>query len=119
MRGPRGRIESSGVADVTTLAGIPRTIEGMPRVRILILPAAIALTLAACSSEATPTADVASAPPAPTSAPSASTPTAAGDAPSGATAEILDFTLDGLGGGTVMGADYAGTPLAIWFWAPW
>lgn len=33
--------------------------------------------------------------------------------------EVLDFTADRLGGGTIEGADYAGSPLAIWFWAPW
>ena len=31
----------------------------------------------------------------------------------------LDFSLPGVTGGTVEGADYAGKPLLVWFWAPW
>jgi hypothetical protein len=32
---------------------------------------------------------------------------------------ILDFSAPALDGGTVRGADFVGTDLAIWFWAPW
>ena len=32
---------------------------------------------------------------------------------------ILDFTLPGVDGPEVRGADYAGKALALWFWAPW
>jgi hypothetical protein len=31
----------------------------------------------------------------------------------------LDFTAPALGGGEIVGSDYAGRDLAIWFWAPW
>jgi hypothetical protein len=33
--------------------------------------------------------------------------------------EKLDFTLPGVSGEQVEGADYAGRDLVIWFWAPW
>lgn len=34
-------------------------------------------------------------------------------------AEILDFTAPKLGGGQVVGTEYAGKDVALWFWAPW
>ncbi len=34
-------------------------------------------------------------------------------------ATALDFTLPGVTGPQVRGADYAGKSLALWFWAPW
>lgn len=65
--------------------------------RLLVLVGALAIVLAACSNDA----------PAPASGgPEAS-------------AETLDFTADRLGGGTIRGADLAGAPVAMWFWAPW
>jgi hypothetical protein len=33
--------------------------------------------------------------------------------------EILDFEAQLVGGGTIRGAELAGAPVAIWFWAPW
>jgi thiol-disulfide isomerase/thioredoxin len=33
--------------------------------------------------------------------------------------EILAFTAPAVGGGEVDGADVAGHPVALWFWAPW
>lgn len=33
--------------------------------------------------------------------------------------DVLDFTAPGVTGGQVVGADYAGDALALWFWAPW
>jgi len=32
---------------------------------------------------------------------------------------LLDFTADAVEGGQVVGAEFAGQALAIWFWAPW
>jgi hypothetical protein len=32
---------------------------------------------------------------------------------------ILDFEAGLVGGGTIRGAELAGAPLAVWFWAPW
>jgi len=53
-------------------------------------------------------------------------PGAAGSAPGSSTeprasvmVEVLEFSAPKLGGGTVDGADYLGSDLAIWFWAPW
>lgn len=33
--------------------------------------------------------------------------------------EILDFEAMLVGGGTIRGAELAGAPVAVWFWAPW
>ncbi len=33
--------------------------------------------------------------------------------------EILDFTAPKLGGGQIVGSEFAGKDIAIWFWAPW
>jgi hypothetical protein len=33
--------------------------------------------------------------------------------------EILDFEAQLVGGGTIRGAELAGAPVAVWFWAPW
>ena len=33
--------------------------------------------------------------------------------------EILDFTAPKLGGGQVVGSEFAGKDVALWFWAPW
>jgi hypothetical protein len=33
--------------------------------------------------------------------------------------EVLRFSAPRLGGGRVVGADYAGRDVALWFWAPW
>lgn len=33
--------------------------------------------------------------------------------------EALDFSAPRLGGGRVSGADFVGTQVALWFWAPW
>lgn len=35
---------------------------------------------------------------------------------SGAT---IDFTAETVGAGSIDMADYAGEPLALWFWSPW
>lgn len=32
---------------------------------------------------------------------------------------LLDFTAPKLGGGKVVGSEYAGKDVALWFWAPW
>ncbi|HEX9683471.1 MAG TPA: hypothetical protein VGA13_10340 [Acidimicrobiales bacterium] len=32
---------------------------------------------------------------------------------------LLGFSAERVGGGSIVGADYAGTDVAIWFWAPW
>ena len=33
--------------------------------------------------------------------------------------EILGFEAPLVGGGTLKGAELAGAPVAVWFWAPW
>jgi hypothetical protein len=39
--------------------------------------------------------------------------------PAEAVAGILDFTAPRLGGGRVVGSEFAGQNVAVWFWAPW
>ncbi|MGH9194405.1 MAG: hypothetical protein ACRD1T_01530 [Acidimicrobiia bacterium] len=34
-------------------------------------------------------------------------------------ANTLDFTAPKLGGGQVVGSEFVGKDVAIWFWAPW
>jgi len=86
---------------------------------------ALALVASACASGAPEP----SAPPSEgeriTSSPPAPQPPASGgpggdegasDAP---VPEILDFEAPLVGGGTLEGAELAGAPVAVWFWAPW
>ena len=86
----------------------------MLRARAVPFAVLVALTAAACGGGEGRTA-----------ASSSQTPSAlpAATATSGGTIapvpEVLDFTAQRLGGGTIEGALYAGAPLAIWFWAPW
>lgn len=42
-----------------------------------------------------------------------------GKAAPGSSPEILGFTASLVGGGMLDGADLAGAPVAMWFWAPW
>ena len=40
--------------------------------------------------------------------------------PSGTpSAAAIDFTAETVGGGSIEMADFAGEPLALWFWSPW
>ena len=54
---------------------------------------------------------------APTSPPAAAT-GSTGEAPT-ETPDILRFKAPRLSGGVLHGEDYAGTDVALWFWAPW
>ncbi|MCI0633365.1 MAG: hypothetical protein L0206_05520 [Actinobacteria bacterium] len=57
----------------------------------------------------------------PTSSGTRSAPPPSSVSPGGPAAvpEILDFRAPLVGGGTFDAAELAGTPVAIWFWAPW
>lgn len=95
----------------------------------LVAGLALALVASACASggsdpAARPSgAQVSSAPPATQS------PATDGDAGDGGgkgtptepavVPEILDFEAPLVGGGTLKGAELAGAPVAVWFWAPW
>lgn len=92
----------------------------------------VMLPLAVLALVATGCGDGAGAPTAARSASStsstAATPGTAGEpgtsAPTTATAstdvpEALRFTVAGVDGAQVVGADYAGKDVALWFWAPW
>ena len=46
-------------------------------------------------------------------------PTPASPGGPAAVPEILEFRAPLVGGGTFDAAELAGTPVAIWFWAPW
>ena len=43
---------------------------------------------------------------------------ATGESPAD-TPDILRFRAPALAGGVLHGSDYAGTDVALWFWAPW
>lgn len=76
----------------------------------------VALTVAACGGGvAAPDASSSRPASAPASAVSPGGPSGAATT----VPDVLDFTAPRLGGGTIEGAQYAGSPLAIWFWAPW
>ena len=86
-----------------------------PRTRIAAVAAvasAAALLLSACGA---PDGDGGQPEPADAAAPSDAAPPADG---AGA-APHLDFTAPTVGGDDVEGADYAGRPVVLWFWAPW
>jgi thiol-disulfide isomerase/thioredoxin len=79
--------------------------------------------LAACGGSDDPGA---STTPAPTTSPPAASPTtpsptttAPTTPPSAAVPEVLDFTAQTVAGTPFNGADLAGKPAIVWFWAPW
>lgn len=82
--------------------------------------AILGLLLASCASPSTDP-DPGPAPAAPGTSPSpASSPQPTIEPPGGSEVpRELRFTAPALGGGTIDGADYAGSDLVIWFWAPW
>jgi len=94
------------------------------RRRSWVLAAAIlALALGSCASP-TPDAGPGPGPAAPEASPSppaAPSPQPTSEAPAGGpeVPRELRFSAPALGGGTIDGADYAGSDLVIWFWAPW
>lgn len=93
------------------------------RVRTLLRPmVALALLAGACGSGDT-TAAPAGGASSTTAVGGTAPPEGAGPAPApGAPApvpEALRFTAPALDGGQVVGADYAGRDVAMWFWAPW
>lgn len=97
-------------------------VSSVDRVRTIRLQIAVlALVLAACGDGGPAAAPEAT--PAPTTA---ATVTSAGRAaPTPAAAppvsvpDALKFSAQGLDGAPVVGADYAGRDVALWFWAPW
>jgi len=92
----------------------------VPRLRLAASLLAVALAAAACGGSGDD--DVAAAPAAEsttTTSAGTSSSTEAG-APAGpAVPEQLDFVAPDVRGGQVIGADFAGQDLVIWFWAPW
>jgi hypothetical protein len=84
----------------------------VPSVRRLLLCFTGALVLSACGDNRVQddASGAIATPPAATSP--AATPAAA------AVPDTLTFSAPLVGGGTLNFADYAGTPLLVWFWAP-
>lgn len=99
---------------------------GTPRHRSVSLAAGVALALlaSACASGSSGPETPSPSGDRVTSAPAISPP-ATGDAGAGATTppaavpDVLDFEAALVGGGTLEGAELAGAPVAVWFWAPW
>jgi hypothetical protein len=79
--------------------------------------AAPAAAPAATTVKAATTGVTAAAPAVSTAAPAAST-TLAAATPAAALPEIYNFKANKVGGGAVDGAEFAGKPVAFWFWAP-
>jgi hypothetical protein len=93
-----------------------------------ILGAALALALAAAACASSEPAPSAGGPGAgPDLASPSEVPVAGATGPAGVTQpegssrvpEILRFETPLVGGGTLKGAELAGAPVALWFWAPW
>jgi hypothetical protein len=94
--------------------------------RMLLVIVVLALALAACSGPTdAPSPPEATRPPSPqgdASTPDATTPdaTKGGDGDRAREpADVLRFSAQRLGGGTIEGEDYSGSDVAFWFWAPW
>lgn len=71
---------------------------------------------AACTAEMDRAVPPGRSTPGPTAAPTTGAPPADADV---RVPMELRFTAPALGGGTIDGADYAGSDLVVWFWAPW
>ena len=93
-----------------------------------ILGAVLILALAAVACATSEPASSATGPGStPDLASPADPPTAGATGPAAVTAlegptrvpEILRFETPLVGGGTLRGAELAGAPVALWFWAPW
>lgn len=76
-------------------------------------PASSAAATTAGGQAATSSTSLAGAAPASSTLPAATAATSTIATPS-----ILKFSVPKVGGGTVNGSDYAGKPVAFWFWAP-
>ena len=93
--------------------------------RVVVVVVAALCALAGCGGGSAPDAgttpaETATAQAEPTQTPpqtASSAPTSAAPAPE--VPEVLDFTAATVDGGTFAGADLAGKPAVIWFWAPW
>lgn len=82
--------------------------------RAAAVASAAALLLSACGAPE----DGRSAP-ADAAAPSDAAPSDTAPSEEADAADHLDFTAATVGGDDVEGADYAGRPVVLWFWAPW
>jgi hypothetical protein len=83
----------------------------------LLAAVGLAAVLTGCGGGApTETAD---APSTTTAGPGAAPTTGSPDGPPAAVPDALRFTAEGVDGSLVVGADYAGRDVALWFWAPW
>lgn len=86
----------------------------------ILATAILGLILTSCASSApdpAPGPAATAESPSPPSGPSPQPTDAPGGGP--AVPRELRFSAPALGGGEIDGADYAGSDLVIWFWAPW
>ncbi|MDX8050739.1 redoxin domain-containing protein [Lentzea sp. BCCO 10_0798] len=88
----------------------------MPGIRVTAVSFALLAVLAACGSPAS-SPGPASAPPATSSA--STVPSSSGTSAVAAAPEQLKFTAKTVDGKDISGADLAGKPVVLWFWAPW
>lgn len=91
-----------------------------PRPAALAMAAALLVLLAACADRPEATEDNTAAEPADTKAGDSNDPeTAEPAAEAGAGSELLAFSAETVRGEPFDGAELAGEPVALWFWAPW
>ncbi len=87
----------------------------MPATRVTAVSFALLAVLAACGSPASSPGPA----PAPPVASSASTVPPPGGTPAASAPDQLKFTAKTVDGKDISGADLAGKPVVLWFWAPW
>jgi hypothetical protein len=98
--------------------------SGVALLRRLTSTALLAALLAACTGSGPDDRSGADAAPGAGTATTATTATVApredpGAGPDATALGPFDFVADAVGGGQVVGADFAGSETVVWFWAPW
>lgn len=106
---------------VTGRAAAPAPTVSSVRMRLASLLTASAFAVAACGGGEPAAIEATSTPtePAPSSSTPSGTPDAGAPGNGPQVPEFLAFEAPDVRGGQVVGSDYAGQDLVIWFWAPW
>lgn len=90
-----------------------------PRPAALVMAATLLVLLTACADSPEAAEDGAADEPATTAGDSDDPETTAPAGEAGEDSELLAFTAETVGGEQFDGAELAGEPVALWFWAPW
>jgi hypothetical protein len=120
--GAHGAPHATGAPLAGPSGAYPSVVVSLRRLASTVLVAAL---VAACGGSGSGSDDASDAG-APGTDPTATAPTApvapredAGDGADAAALGPFDFVADAVGGGQVVGADFAGSETVVWFWAPW